>query len=105
MPLDVVKWQALQVGTKKKVDYEMCGVNNLKRVQCAEDLAVRVVSHLKFSQPCNDAANKASRMLGFVKRNSSFKNKDVMLTLYNSSVRPAQSVPPCSVSPPCDRHC
>ncbi len=30
---------------------------------------------LKFSQKCKDAAGKANRMLGFISRNFSFKNK------------------------------
>ncbi len=46
-------------------------------------------SHQTFnlSQQCNDAANKANIMLGFIKRNFSFKNKDVILPLFNILVR------------------
>ncbi len=60
----------------------------LKSVQCVKDLGVKIASNLKFSQQCVDAANKANRMLGFIKRNFSFKNKDVILALYTSLVRP-----------------
>ncbi len=48
-------------------DYEMRGVK-LKRVQFVKDLVVKIASNLKFSQQCIDAANKASRMLGFIKK-------------------------------------
>ncbi len=82
MPFNVDKCQVLQVGTRnKKFDYEMRGVK-LKSVQCAKDLEVKIASNLKFSQQCVDAANKANRMLGFIKRNFLFKNKDVILPLY-----------------------
>ncbi len=81
MSFNVDKCQVLQVGTKnKKFDYEMRGVK-LKSIQCVKDLAVKIASNLKFSQKCIDAANKANRMLGFIKRNFLLKNKDVILPL------------------------
>ncbi len=68
------KCQVLQVGTRnKKFDYEMRGVK-LKNVQCVRDLGVKIASNLKFSHQNIDAANKANRMLGFIKKNFSFKN-------------------------------
>ncbi len=60
----------------------------LESVQCVRDLGVTIASNLKFSQQCKDAAGKANRMLGFINRNFSFKNKDVILPLYISLVRP-----------------
>ncbi len=55
----------------------------LESVQCVKDVGVTIVSSLKFF-----AAGKANRMLGFINRNFSFKNKDVILPLYISLVRP-----------------
>ncbi len=60
----------------------------LKSVQCVKDLGVKIASNLKFSQKCIDAANNANRILGFIKGNFVFKNKDVILPLYTSLVRP-----------------
>ncbi len=60
----------------------------LGSIQCVKDLGVSVVSSLKFSHQCKDAAGKANRMLGLINRNTSFKTKDVMLPLYTSLVRP-----------------
>ncbi len=57
-------------------------------VQCVKDLGVSIPLSLKFSQECKDAAGKANRMLGFINRNFSFKNKDVILPLYISLVKP-----------------
>ncbi len=63
MLFDAEKCHVLQVGAKnKKFDYEMCGIK-LKSVQCAKDLSVKIASNLKFSQHCNDVANKANRVL------------------------------------------
>ncbi len=59
----------------------------LESVHCVKDLGVTIASNLKFSQQCKDAAGK-SRMLDFINRNFSFKNKDVILPLYISLVRP-----------------
>ncbi len=73
--------KVLQVGTRnKKFDSDMRGVK-LKSLQCVKDLGVNIVSNLKFSQQCIDATNKVNRMLGFIKRNFLFKNKDVILPL------------------------
>ncbi len=59
-----------------------------ERAQCIQDLGVTIVSNLKFSQQCKDATGKANRMLGFINRNLSFKNKDKILPLYIRLVRP-----------------
>ncbi len=88
MPFNVNKCHILHVGTRyQKFDYEMNGVK-LDSVQCVKDLSVSIASNLKFSQQCKDAASKANRMLGFINRNLSFKNKDIILPLYISLVRP-----------------
>ncbi len=60
----------------------------LESVQCVKDLGVTIASSLKFSQQCKDAAGKANRMLGFINRNFSFKNKAEILPLYITLVRP-----------------
>ncbi len=51
----------------------------LESVHCVRDLGVTITSNLKLSQHCKEAACKANRMLGFIKRNFSFKNKDIIL--------------------------
>ncbi len=60
----------------------------LESLHYVKDLGVTIASCLKFSQQCKDAADKANRILGFVNRNFSFKNKGVVLPLYINSVRP-----------------
>ncbi len=70
-----------------KYDCEMSG-KKLESVHCVKDLGVTITSNLKFFQQCKDAVGKADRMLGFIKRNFSFKNKGIILPLYNSLARP-----------------
>ncbi len=87
MPFNVRKCHIPQMGTRNlKYDYEMSS-EKLESVHCVKDLGVMIVPNLKFSQQCREAAGKANRMLGFIKRNF-FKNKDVILPLNNSLVRP-----------------
>ncbi len=86
--INVNKCQILQVGTRNpKFEFEM-NATKLESVQCVKDLDVTIASSLKFSQQCKDAAEKAIRMLGFINRNFSFTNKDAVLPLYISLVRP-----------------
>ena len=88
MPFNVNKCQMLQIGSlNKKYCYSMMG-QNIKTTPTVKDLGVTISANLKFSQQCNEAAKKANRMLGFIKRNFTYKSKDIILPLYNSLVRP-----------------
>ncbi len=60
----------------------------LDSIQRVKDHGVSIASNLKFSRQCKDAAGKANRMLGFINRNFSLNNKDIILPLYISLVRP-----------------
>ncbi len=60
----------------------------LESVQCVKEIGVTVASTLKFCQQCIDAEGKANRMLVFITRNFTFKNKDLILPLHINSVRP-----------------
>ena len=62
------------------------------QIPCAvpqvKDLGVIISKDLKFSRQCNEAVKKANMMLGFIKRNFTFKSKETILSLYKSLVRP-----------------
>ena len=88
MPFNVNKCQLLHVGTRNnKFQYSING-QTLENTASVKDLGVTISQNLKFSQQCNEAANKANRMLGFINRNFTFKSKDIILPLYTSMVRP-----------------
>ncbi len=76
-----------QVQETKNIEYDMKGVT-LESVQCVKDIGITTASSIKFSQQCKDVAGRANRLLSFINRNFSFKNKDIILPLYTSLVRP-----------------
>ncbi len=85
MPFNVNKCHILHVGRRnQKFDYEMIGV----KIYRVKDFSVSIASNHKFSLQCKDAASKTKRMLGFLNRKFSFKNKNIILPLYTSLVRP-----------------
>ncbi len=70
MPFNVKKCHILQVGTRNlKYDYEVRGVK-LESVQCVKDqiLVLGQRRILNFPSNVKDAAGKANRMLGFIKK-------------------------------------
>ncbi len=88
MPFNTNKRHILQVGTRnQKYENEMSEVK-LENVQYVKDFDVTTASNMKFSLHSKVAACKANRILGFILRNFSFKNKDIILLMYISLVRP-----------------
>jgi len=65
-------------------------MNGYKLVECQEekDLGVLVSNNLKVGPQCNQAFQKANRMLGLLKRMIDNKTPHIMVSLYKSLVRP-----------------
>jgi len=65
-------------------------MNEHKLEECQEekDLGVLVSNNLKVEPQCNQAFQKANRMLGLLKRMIDNKTPHIMLSLYKSLVRP-----------------
>lgn len=59
----------------------------LKKRSFVKDLSVRITASLKFTKQCMTIVNEANRILGYIKRNFSFKNKDARPPIYDSLVR------------------
>ena len=53
-----------------------------------KDLGVVISSDLKVFQQCQQAYNKASRILGLINRTIKYRHTDILLRLYKSLVRP-----------------
>ncbi len=60
----------------------------LEHINEEKDLGVTVDNSLSFEQHCESATNKANRVLGVIRRSFKYIDKEVMLTLYKSLVRP-----------------
>ncbi len=67
--------------------YYMRG-NPLQVLKQESDLGVTINSDLKHANHFKEAYSKADTMLGFITRNFEYKTPEVMLSLYNSMVRP-----------------
>jgi hypothetical protein len=82
------KCSVMHIG-KKGADHEfqLCG-KGLKVTIEEKDLGVIMHNSLKPSRQCTEAAKKANRILGMIKRTVVSREKDVILRLYKTLVRP-----------------
>jgi len=72
---------------RQTADYFMEG-QKLKKCYKEKDLGVLISSDLKVGAQCNQAFLKANRMLELIKQTITNKTPAVMLSLYQSPVRP-----------------
>lgn len=88
MKFNITKCKVLHVGNKNvRQDYFMGGTK-LECAQVEKDLGVIVDQSLSSSSQCAAAVKKANRMLGYIAKSIEYKSKDVILSLYNTFVRP-----------------
>ena len=88
MPFNTTKCKVMHIGHRNpKAEYALQG-SLLEETDLEKDLGVLISSDLKFSKQCIEAEKKAQRMLGYIKRQFGYRNKEIVLTLYNSLVRP-----------------
>ena len=88
MLFNVDKCKVMHLGINNtKVNYELNGIT-LEEVTEEMDLGVVVQNDLKCSKQCLRAVSTANKVLGMIKRSFSIRDKDVILQLYKSLVRP-----------------
>ena len=88
MPFNVGKCKVMHIGYRNlQSGYTLQGTS-LESTEAEKDLGVTITSDLKFSKQCIEAEKKAQRMLGYIKRQFGYRNKEIVLCLYNSLVRP-----------------
>ena len=88
MLFNVDKCKIMHIGYNNgKTKYEMNG-KYLDEVIEERDLGVIVQNDFKCSSQCIKAVNTANRVLGMIKRTFSIRDKDIILQLYKSLVRP-----------------
>ena len=88
MELNSEKCSVMKIGNKNfPFNYEIKD-KSLKVCEHEKDLGVIINNNLKSKIQCLEAAKKANRMLGMIKRNVKYKCKDIIIPLYNAYVRP-----------------
>jgi len=71
----------------KQYEY-LLGNKKLRKSNRERDLGIIVDSSCKFSEQCNEVIKNANRTLEMIKRNITYKSKDVIIRLYKALVRP-----------------
>ena len=88
MNFNINKCKVLHLGNRnQKAQYNMNGIQ-LNAVDKEKDLGVIITSDLKPSLQCTEAVKKANKLVGLIGRSFEFKSEKIILTLYNSLVRP-----------------
>ena len=89
MEFNINKCKTVHFGKNNSINfnYEMNG-EWLENIDHHRDLGLVVSNDLKFNHQALVARNKANRILGFISKNVSYKNKDVILKLFNAYIRP-----------------
>jgi hypothetical protein len=82
------KCGVMHIGHNNRGEEFRIGTAVLKVTKEEKDLGVIVSDDLKVSKQCNKAASSANRMLGMVKRNFICRDREVIIPLYKSIIRP-----------------
>lgn len=88
MPFNLDKCSVMHLGHKNpNADYTLLG-RQVASTELEKDLGVLISNDLKFSKQCIEVEKKAQKLLGYIKRQFSYRNKEIVLSLYNALVRP-----------------
>ena len=64
----------------------VAGRQELERVSKIKDLGVMIDEKLSFNEHLNEKVNKAYRMIGIIKQNFKYLEKDAFMNLYNKAM-------------------
>lgn len=88
MEFNIEKCKVLHVGSNNvHKDYTMKN-SVLSTTENEKDLGVTMSSDLKPSKQCTEVIKTANKLVGFIGRTFEFKSEKIILTLFNSLVRP-----------------
>ena len=69
------------------MNYEMGGTGILSKAVKEKDLGVTMNANMKVSAQCRIAASKGNQVLGMIRRNITYKEKNLIVPLYKAIVR------------------
>ena len=88
MPFNLDKCKVLQIGyNNPQVNYTLLG-HEIASVEQEEDLGVIISKDLKSTKQCIKVEKKAQKLVGYIKRQFKHRDKETVLQLYTSIVRP-----------------
>jgi len=88
MPFNAAKCKVMHIGYRNPQSQYFLQGKALESTDSEKDLGVVITSDLKFSKQCIAVEKKAQKLLGYIKRQFGYRNKEIVLSLYNSLVRP-----------------
>jgi len=88
MLFNIEKCKVLHIGSNNQHYIHYMDGHELEKCMEEKDLGVIFTDDMKSSRQCLQAYNRASRILGMIKRTISYKNKDIMFNMYTTLVRP-----------------
>jgi hypothetical protein len=88
MEFNIDKCKVMHIGSKNvNFEYNMTG-NRLEIVTTERDLGVLISNKFKTSDHCIKTENICNRLLGYIKRQFNYRNREVVTTLYKSLILP-----------------
>ncbi len=88
MTFNSSKCKVLHIGNANlNLDYKMRDIQ-LETIDTQKDLGIVISSVLKTTKHCIEVEKKCNRLLGYIKRQFQYRNKKIVVTLYNSLVMP-----------------
>jgi len=83
MLFNVNKCKVMHIGKEEQQRQYFMHDQCLEVVCQGKDLGILILNDLKVSQQCQQAYNKASRILGLINKTIEYKHTDILLRLYN----------------------
>ena len=88
MPFNSGKCKVMHIGDRNpQASYSLFD-NEIQSVDQEEDLGIIVSKDLKFTKQSIKVEKKAQKLIGYIKRQFKYRNKDTVLQLFTSLVRP-----------------
>lgn len=88
MPFNADKCTVMHIGSANQLaNYTLQG-GQIPTTHLEKDLGVYISDDLKFSKQCTEVEKKAGKILGYISRQFKYRDKVIVLSLYNALVRP-----------------
>lgn len=88
MPFNTAKCKVMHIGYNNQMANYTLNGHQIEATDAEKDLGVIISKDLKFTKQCVEVEKKAQKLLGYISRQFRYREKKVVLTLYNALVRP-----------------